>query len=123
MPSRGLIGCRSIATILTSFRGLSSGSFSDLSSTSSFASSVSVLSPEILSICCRNTSCLSSHAERPNFSPLIKTLDKTWLQLPGAAQRSTTRVTSAKRSNSAVLVSWWSIESYSWLYLHRAEGV
>ena len=99
MPGRGDIGCKSMATILTSFRGLSSdckicgscsceGALGDCDGGNMFC------------IACRCFSALSSHAERPNFSPLINTLDSTCDQEPGAAHKSTTRVTSLNKSNS-----------------------
>ncbi len=53
--------------------------------------------------CWRWVSCWSSHAVRPNFSPLMSTRERTCDQLPGAAQRSTTLDTLAKRSNSALI--------------------
>jgi hypothetical protein len=99
IPSRGLMGWRSIATIFTSFRGCNSDVFSS-SGCACCNSAAEGSIPCILSSNCLVFSCLSSHTVRPNFSPLISTRDRTWLQLPGAAQRSTTRVTPAKRSNS-----------------------
>lgn len=77
MPSRGLMGWRSIATILTPFRGFGSD-FSSSFVVSELRISESVGStPYTASSCCRIFSCLSSHAVRPNFSPLIRTRDRT----------------------------------------------
>lgn len=109
MPGRGDIGWRSIATILTSLRGFDIDCFS-LSSLSIVADAeFEVFEVDVksgcagcvsLSSCCRVASCLFSHAVRPKDSPFMRTRERTWDQLPGAAQRSTTRVTSAKRLNS-----------------------
>ena len=108
IPGRGDIGCRSIATILTSFRGVSVASFSG-SCVAALDVGIEGFEPDggveegnILRIACRCFSALSSHAERPNFSPLIKTRDRTCDHEPGAAHRSTTLVTSLKRSNSGI---------------------
>ena len=96
------MGCRSMDTILTSSRGpaeawplFSASSFS--SSLFLSSSSTSGTSPRS---CWRNLESWSCHAARPNFSPLMSTRERTCDQLPGAAHRSTTRVTSLNRSNS-----------------------
>lgn len=106
MPGRGDIGWRSIATILTSFRGLSCGFDMHTSFESEEGDDAVVVvvcgrvGGKIFIIACRCFSALSSHADRPNFSPLISTLESTCDHEPGAAHRSTTRVTSLNRSNS-----------------------
>jgi hypothetical protein len=104
IPGRGAMGWRSMETILTSGRGwdcvvccegaidCSAGRGGDESG-------------KRLSICWRSLASWSCHATRPNFSPLMSTRERTWDQLPGAAQRSTTLVTLEKRSNSAAFVS------------------
>lgn len=103
MPASGEMGCRSIDTILTSSRGVAAASSFCSPSFFSAEALCSSLMPSgrIPSICCRNCASLSCHADRPNFSPLIRTRERTCDQLPGAAHRSTTRLTLVKRSNSA----------------------
>ena len=78
MPGRGDMGWRSMATILTSFLSVMGGVCAE--SEGSFGVVVLglwSLLPRTLSNCCRSFSCLSSQAILPNFSPLIKTRDKT----------------------------------------------